>query len=104
MLITGRIDSTATEDYVNISQSFTLSPTENSLLVDIIILNDNISEQVESFSVILLLQTSTGVARQEARVEITDDDGMTFKHCFAHASFPGLPPGLFVRGKACEQG
>jgi len=73
-------NSAAGEDYTAVSMTVMFQPTENSQVVNVPIFNDNVSEDVEQFTVELSLpsvvgQQSGGVlVGNTASVQIIDDD------------------------------
>ena len=77
-------NSAAGEDYTATSLTVTFQPTENSQVVIVPILNDNVSEGVEQFTVELSLpsvigQQSGGVlVGDTGLIQIIDDDCKSF--------------------------
>ena len=62
----------AGEDYTNLVQQLAFMPGDVRRCVDIVILNDNIDEDVQSFFV-NLMGTSVTIFRSTATVSITDN-------------------------------
>ena len=62
----------AGEDYTNLVQELTFMPGDVRRCVDIVILNDNIDEDVQSFFV-NLMATGVTIFRSTATVSITDN-------------------------------
>ena len=77
-------NSAAGEDYTAMSVTVTFQPTENSQVVIVPILNDNVSEGVEQFTVELsppsvIGQQGGGVlVGDTASIQIIDDDCKSF--------------------------
>ena len=62
----------AGEDYTNLEQQLAFMPGDVRRCVDIVILNDNIDEDVQSFFV-NLMGTGVTIFRSTATVSITDN-------------------------------
>lgn len=60
------------EDYINLVQQLTFMPGDVRRCVDIVIQNDNIDENVQSF-LVNLMATNVAIFRSTATVFITDN-------------------------------
>ena len=72
-------------DYQRVNRTLTFQPNENQMCFEVPILNDELDEGTESFSVEIISVPSSGVVLGDpgrSIISITDNDGEYMYKCF----------------------